>query len=137
VSVYTKQLRIIPMSLVDFRVVRDPHSFRLEDGTLVLCDDEGQKKRQRVIAVVSRNALEDYFEWPTSTEIRRDSAVDQNLEIFKRIIGKKYARGEHEPWRGIGDTVPLVRIDLADLQNCGQRLGEPPDIEKMAGFVAG
>jgi hypothetical protein len=119
------------MSLTDFRVVRENHEFRAQDGTLIVCNDD----RQRVIAVVSRLALDDYFDWQSSTEIRRDSAVDGNLRTFERIVAEKYARGEHEPWHGYGSTLPLIRIGLADIKACGESLIEPPDIEQMAGYA--
>jgi hypothetical protein len=103
--------------------------FRLSEGqdnndfVVVLADDG----RIRVIARVTREAIEDYFELRGDTDQQRIALVAGNLPQIGRLIAQKYEVGQHTTYTdrfGITDEKNrLIVISLHDL-NRGERLSK-------------
>ena len=84
-------------------------------GAVAIKCDDAQK---RVLALVERIALEDYFGWPASLPDNRSPSlaerrlvVDRHFAEFQSLIQDLYARGEHESLNRFGSTITLVKID--------------------------
>jgi hypothetical protein len=107
------------MTLTDFAVV---HS-RIDgvehtvDAPLIHCFDG----KQRVLAFVSRNALEDYFSLSVRPSMQDGNLlVDRNLDAISRIVAAKYERGERSVYTTFGQSYPRVDITLEDMKDSGE-----------------
>ena len=93
---------------------------------------------QLVLAFVSREALDDYFRSRSSLTIQqRNLLVDRNLDIFKRIIEKKYKNGQHSTYSRLGQDYKRIDIKLFDIERNGERLTDQVlDIASKTRFIA-
>ena len=113
------------MSLTEFVVVRRDEHF---DDCVVIAAKDG---KDRVVAFVGREALEDYgekyFGRPRLSYQQRVFLLrsDNNLAALADIISEKYARGAMSLHHGFGSTLRRVDVELADLER-GHRLEVAP-----------
>jgi hypothetical protein len=106
------------MPLSNFAVVHERGNASTDGDPLVRCHDG----RQRILAFVELEALEDYFRIPGDehhTLRQWNLVVDRNLEAFKRIIGTKYERNDWEVHNAYGQSYPKLVVTLEDMQRSG------------------
>lgn len=124
------------MALTGLTVVRTANDY---DGTLIF----GFDGVERVLALVTRTALDDHFGWPWSrpgekrpTLREYHLVVDRNLAAIEPVVREKYARDDFSFHRGGGATLKLVTITAADLPRDGQiRLTDTVlEVGRGAGF---
>jgi hypothetical protein len=73
---------------------------------------------------VVRQALMDYFHIPGDRKINTDrwsEVVEENLELFSRLIVEKYERKEWDVHDRYGQNYPLIVITLEDMQRSADR----------------
>lgn len=116
------------------------HTENDHDGTLIF----GSDGTERVLALVTRTALDDHFGWPRSrpgekrpTPRECHLVVYGNLATIEPVIQEKYARGDVSFHMDGGATLKRVTITAADLLRDGQiRLTDTVlDVGRGAGFV--
>jgi hypothetical protein len=92
------------VQLTNLGVSPAPHSF----GSVAVAGDYGN---ERVIAVLDRVDLDDYFQkdWPHLDDAQRRILVDGNKEIIGRIMQKKCEAGEWQDEKRLGRMVKNVR----------------------------
>jgi hypothetical protein len=79
---------------------------------------------QLVLAYVARQALMDYFHIPGDRKINTDRwsrVVEENLELFGRLIVEKYERKDWDVHDSYGQNSPLILITLEDMQRSAGR----------------
>jgi hypothetical protein len=124
------------MTLTDFSVV---HASGDYDGTIIHCF----AGRELVLALVTREALDDYFRWPKpGRDEHRPSlsechlVVDRNLAAFEPIIREKYQRGEYGTLHPAGSSLKLITIVLSDIERTGSTLSDAViDMARASRFV--
>jgi hypothetical protein len=81
-------------------------------------------RNQLVLVYVVRQALMDYFHIPGDRKINTDrwsEVVEENLELFSRLIVEKYERKEWDVHDRYGQNYPLILITLEDMQRSADR----------------
>jgi hypothetical protein len=122
------------MSLTNFGVEDRQEQI---DGSVLIYAYDG---RERVVAFVEREALEDYagkyFNRPHLTYRQRVFLLrsDNNLAAVASVIAEKYAHGKTSPHHGFGSTLKRVDIDLADLEHAPRLEVAPLLVLDGAGF---
>jgi hypothetical protein len=117
-------------------------AFRLSEGqgddsfVVVLADDG----RVRVIARVSREAIDDCFQRRELTQRQRVALVESNLPHVARLIERKYLAGDHTIYTdrlGITDESNRLIIITYDDLSRGERLSDARlQMEEKAHFSA-
>ncbi|WP_314948867.1 hypothetical protein [Bradyrhizobium cosmicum] len=81
---------------------------------------------QRVITVLDRVDLDDYFErgWPHLDDAQRRLLVESNKEMIGKLMQKKCEAGEWQDERLAGGTVKQIAISRADLFGIEPRLSD-------------
>jgi hypothetical protein len=77
-----------------------------------------------VLVYVVRQALMDCFHIPGDRKINTDrwsEVVEENLELFSRLIVEKYERKEWDVHDRYGQNYPLILITLEDMQRSADR----------------
>src|SRR5262249_50699661 len=104
------------MPLTDFKIVdRQEHT----DGSVAILANDG---RARVVAFVSREAMEDYGgKYSSRPHLSYEQRVfllrsDNTRKAVATVISEKYDRGETGLYTAAGSTLKRVDIDLADLE---------------------
>lgn len=94
---------------------------RHSSGSVIVAGDYG---KQRVIAVINRVDLDDYFErgWPQLDDTQRRLLVEGNKATIADLMGRKCAAGEWQDDRRPGGVVKRVDIALVDLLGVTPRL---------------
>jgi hypothetical protein len=107
------------MQLTNLSVSPAPYSF----GSVLVAGDYGN---ERVIAVVDRVDLDDYFEkgWPHLDDAQRRVLVEGNKEVIGGLIQKKCEAGEWQDEKQPGGMVKKVTISRADLFGVVPRLSD-------------
>jgi hypothetical protein len=107
------------MQLLNLSVSPAPHDF----GSVLIAGDYGE---QRVIAVLDRVDLDDYFEkdWPHLDDAQRRILVDGNQEIIGGLMQKKCEVGDWYDEEQPGGMVKKVTIGRADLFGMVPRLSD-------------
>jgi hypothetical protein len=99
--------------LTGFTVVQGSHDFDVEEATLIISEDG----RQRVLAVIGRETLDDLFPARTMTFKQRNALVESNLAAFGRIVTAMYEAGEMTSHRAL----PLVTMTSSDIKRSGEK----------------
>jgi hypothetical protein len=107
------------MQLTNLDVSPDPDGF----GSVLVAGDFG---KQRVIAVLDRVDLDDYFEkdWPHLDDAHRRILVEGNKEIIRAFMQKKCEAGEWQDEKLDGGMVKQVTIGRDDLFGMVPRLSD-------------
>jgi hypothetical protein len=113
------------MALSNFAVVRDTNASQLFGDPLIHCHDGAQL----ILAFVSRQALNDYFQVPGDLRRALDEwnlIIERNLQAFTRIIMAKYERDDYQTHDAYGQTYPRLVITLKDIENNGEYIAAEP-----------
>jgi hypothetical protein len=103
------------MPLTEFSIV---HASDGLDGTVVHCFDENEL----ILALVTSEALDDYFGWPRSLPgekrpslTERHLVVERNMAAIEPIVQIKYLRGDYDILNRSGYSLKLIMVRGADI----------------------
>ena len=118
------------MDLTNLEVSPAPHTF----GSVLVA---GYYGNERVITVLDRVDLDDYFEkeWPHRDDAQRRVLVEGNKEIVGGLMQKKCEAGEWKDDKQPGGTVKKVEISRDELFGVVPRLSDARlKVHQGAGF---